>query len=76
MHYGTKVLYNHCMHIIMLPCISFGFIIIGHSEDRFGAWSTEECREVLRERNRRVCECSQLAHFGILFVNLIEYILV
>ena len=42
---------------------------IGDSEDRFGAWSTEGCREVVREGNRRVCECSQLAHFGVLFVS-------
>ena len=40
----------------------------GNSEDKFGAWSTEGCREVMREGNRRVCECTQLAHFGILFV--------
>ena len=52
-------------NITMLPSISFH---IGNSEDRFGAWSTEECREVVREGSRRECECSQLAHFGILFV--------
>ena len=42
----------------------------GDLGDRFGAWSSDGCREVMREGNRRVCECSQLAHFGILFVNL------
>ena len=44
----------------------------GNSESTFGAWSTEGCREVEREGNKRVCECSQLVHFGILFVNTIE----
>ena len=51
----------------------------GDLGDRVGAWSTDGCREVMREGNRRVCECSQLAHFGILFVNLtnnVEYQLV
>ena len=48
--------------ILLLPSGDLG--------DRFGAWSTDGCREVMREGNRRVCECSQLAHFGILFVNL------
>ena len=52
-------------------CILFH---LGDSEDRFGAWSTEGCREVVREGNRRVCECSQLTHFGILFVNLIKFL--
>ena len=37
--------------------------------DRFGAWSTEGCRMVMKEGNRLVCECTQLAHFGILFVS-------
>ena len=41
----------------------------GDSGDTFGAWSTEGCREIMREGNRRVCKCTQLAHFGILFVS-------
>ena len=53
--------------------ISAYIMLLLDSEDRFGAWSTEGCREVVREGNRRVCECTQLAHFGILFVNLIKY---
>ena len=36
--------------------------------DRFGTWSGDGCKEVVRGNNRRVCECTQLAHFGILFV--------
>ena len=54
------------LHHVFLNCHSHA----GDSEERFGAWSTEGCREVVRDGNRRVCECSQLAHFGILFVSL------
>ena len=38
--------------------------------EEFGAWSTSGCREVERDGNRRVCECTQLAHFGMLFVSV------
>ena len=42
----------------------------------FGAWSTTGCKEVVidREKNVRSCECSQLAHFGLLFVSLLVVI--
>ena len=36
----------------------------------FGAWSTSGCKEVLQKGNERICSCTQLAHFGILFVNI------
>ena len=64
MQCGTKV---YILCIIM--CHLYHLIHAGHSEDRYGSWSTEGCREVMREGNRRVCECTQLAHFGILFVS-------
>ena len=53
----------------------FDTIHSGDSEDRFGAWSTEGCKEVMKEGNKRVCECTQLAHFGILFVSCIGHVL-
>lgn len=37
--------------------------------DEFGAWSTSGCREVRTRDNHTECECSQLGHFGILFVS-------
>ena len=55
--------------ITIMICQAYYSIYTGESEDRFGAWSTEGCKEVMREGNRRVCECTQLAHFGILFVS-------
>ena len=65
-------MWDEGIHIILRNvCVTHIIIMIhaGDSEDRFGSWSTEGCREVMREGNRRVCECTQLAHFGILFVN-------
>ena len=44
-------------------------IIQFKDEDEFGAWSTSACKEVERNGNERVCSCTQLAHFGMLFVN-------
>ena len=41
--------------------------------DRFGAWSTSGCREVIQDENHTVCECNQLGHFGILFVREYSY---
>lgn len=37
-------------------------------EDEFGAWSTSGCKEVKKNGNERICSCTQLAHFGMLFV--------
>lgn len=42
----------------------------------FGAWSADDCREVATgSGNEKVCECTQLAHFGILFVSIHSYLL-
>ena len=62
--YGT--VHYYCIMIAMHIIQSIQEL---DSEDRFGAWSTEGCKEVMREGNRRVCEFTQLAHFGILFVS-------
>ena len=61
--------YTH--HLIRCYTASSMLLHSGDSEDRFGAWSTEGCREVVKEGKRRVCKCSQLAHFRILFVSLV-----
>ena len=55
--------YNACTRTFITPPILFTIII-----DRFGAWSTSGCREVVQDENHTVCECNQLGHFGILFV--------
>ena len=44
----------------------FSFIHV----ERFGAWSSSGCREVVRDGNNIVCECSQLGQIGLLFVSL------
>ena len=36
----------------------------------FGAWSTSGCKEFTDDDDHTVCECSQLGHFGILFVSI------
>ena len=42
----------------------------------FGAWSPDGCTEVVTgSGNEKVCECTQLAHFGILFVSVHSYLL-
>ncbi len=50
------------------------FDVYMHAGDRFGVWTTEGCKEVMREGNKRACECTQLAHFGILFVSPIAIV--
>ena len=52
--------------IMVISVILFVFIGV----EVFGAWSTSGCREVVRDGNKRVCEGTQLAHFGILFVSV------
>ena len=42
----------------------------------FGAWSPDGCTEVVTgSGNEKFCECTQLAHFGILFVSVHSYLL-
>ena len=36
--------------------------------DGFGSWSSGNCRVVYESGDRTRCECSQAAHFGLLFV--------
>ena len=38
----------------------------------FGAWDTKGCKEVTRVEGRVDCECTQVGHFGILLVSLLE----
>ena len=49
------------MYRIMFDTIDF--------TDRFGAWSTDGCTKVAANGDSIGCECTQLAHFGILFVS-------
>ena len=36
--------------------------------DGFGSWSSDNCRVVYESGDKTRCECSQAAHFGLLFV--------
>ena len=35
----------------------------------FGSWSSDDCRVVYDRDDQAQCECSQPAHFGLLFVS-------
>ena len=40
--------------------------------DNFGAWDLGGCKEVQTTNDRVTCDCTQLGHFGILFVSLVQ----
>ena len=55
--------------IIIIIAFIMCYIDIASNVGRAGRWSSENCRKVKSEGGRTVCECSQLGHFGLLFVS-------
>ena len=39
-----------------------------------GRWSSDDCKKTKTSGGRTVCDCSQLGHFGLLFVCISYYV--
>lgn len=60
---------NYCTKAL---CIIFGYFSTFIYPDGAGRWSSDNCRKKRQIDGRTTCDCSQLGHFGLLFVSPIK----
>ena len=74
----SDILWLVVTEISVCDCIAYSYTAnVCHDKlyyglDNFGAWDISGCREIQVSEGRIVCECTQLGHFGILFVSFIR----
>ena len=55
--------------IIVVLCVNCYDLLLGLCAGQYGRWSMDSCRVVSDDGVTTHCACTQLGHFGLLFVS-------
>ena len=58
--------------IIVVLCVNCYDLLLGLCAGQYGRWSMDSCRVVSDDGVTTHCVCTQLGHFGLLFVSKVH----